>query len=146
MNEVTVESDGYLKQKITAGNHVLTADEPISSGGQDSGPDPYSLLLASLGACTSMTIQMYAHRKGFPLEKVIVRLTHERIYAKDCEECESKEGVVGRIERHITVRGALTEEQKAKLLEIAGKCPVGKTLTSELLIKDFLATGDPACL
>ena len=138
MNEVTVESDGYLKQRITAGNHVFTADEPVSSGGQDTGPDPYALLLGSLGACTSMTVQMYARRKGFPLEKVRVRLTHERIYAKDCEECESKEGTVGRIERHVTLFGPLSEEQKNRLIEIAGKCPVGKTLQSELLIQDFM--------
>jgi uncharacterized OsmC-like protein len=138
VNAVTVESEGYLKQRITAGNHTITADELVSAGGQDSGPDPYSLLLGSLGACTSMTIQMYARHKGFPLEKVSVRLTHERIYANDCDECESKDGMVGRIERHINLSGPLSVEQRARLLEIAGKCPVAKTLKSELLIKDFL--------
>ncbi|HKV42721.1 MAG TPA: OsmC family protein [Blastocatellia bacterium] len=139
MDEVMVTSDGYLTQRITAKGHQFTADEPEESGGGGLGPDPYSLLLGALGACTSMTIQMYAKRKQYPLEKVQVRLSHARIYAKDCEECESKEGMVARIERYITLTGALSEEQKARLLEIAGRCPVARTITSEVVIKDFLA-------
>src|SRR5262245_37327135 len=127
MAEVVVSSDGYLKQTITAGNHTLTADEPLVAGGQDSGPDPYSLLLAALGACTSMTLQIYARRKGWPLEKVEVNLRHFRIHAADCEDCQTKEGRVDRIERRISLTGNLDAEQRARLLEIAARCPVHKT-------------------
>ena len=138
MAEVVVSSDGYLKQTITAGNHSLTADEPLLAGGQDSGPDPYSLLLAALGACTSMTLQIYARRKGWPLEKVEVSLRHSRIHAEDCEDCQTKEGRIDRIERRISLTGELDDEQRARLLEIAARCPVHKTLTSEISIKDSL--------
>ena len=138
MSEVIVSSVGFLKQEIKAGSHKLYADEPIEAGGSDSGPDPYSLLLASLGACTSMTLQLYARRKGWPLEKVEVRLRNERIHARDCEECASEEGMITRIERYISLTGPLSEEQTARLLEIAQKCPVHRTLTAEISIKDFL--------
>jgi uncharacterized OsmC-like protein len=138
MDEVIVSSIGYLKQEITAGKHKLIADEPREVGGSDAGPDPYSLLLAALGACTSMTLQMYAKRKGWPLEKVEVSLSHSRIHAKDCEVCETKEGKISRIERYISLTGPLSEEQKARLLEIAQRCPVHKTLVSEISIVDFL--------
>ncbi|HWN99305.1 MAG TPA: OsmC family protein [Blastocatellia bacterium] len=138
MAEVIVSSDGFLKQRITAGNHTLIADEPREAGGSDSGPDPYSFLLAALGACTSMTLQLYARRKGIPLEKVEVSLKNSRIHAKDCETCDSKEGKIEQIERYISVSGPLTDEQKQRLLEIAQRCPVHKTLTSEIVIKDFL--------
>ena len=138
MAEVIVSSDGYLKQQITAGRHNLIADEPKEAGGTDDGPDPYSLLLAALGACTSMTLQLYARRKGWPLEKVEVSLRHSRIHAEDCEECNVKEGRIERIERFISLTGPLTEEQRARLLEIAQRCPVHKTLTSEVSIKDYL--------
>ena len=136
MAEVTVTSSGFLKQEITAGRHNLIADEPVEVGGSDSGPDPYSLLLASLGACTSMTLQIYARRKGWPLEQVKVVLNHSRIHAKDCEQCVTKEGWITSIERRIMLSGPLTVEQRAKLLEIASKCPVHKTLTSEFQIVD----------
>lgn len=139
MAEVIVSSDGFLKQRITAGNHTLIADEPRGAGGTDAGPDPYSLLLAALGTCTSMTLQMYARRKEWPLEKVEVSLRHYRIHADDCEDCRTKEGLIDRIERHITLTGQLSEEQRARLLEIAARCPVHKTLTSEISIKDSLA-------
>ncbi|HEY7545951.1 MAG TPA: OsmC family protein [Blastocatellia bacterium] len=139
MSEVIVSSVGFLKQEITTGSHKLYADEPAEAGGSDSGPDPYSLLLASLGACTSMTLQLYARRKGWPLEKVEVRLRNERIHAKDCEECASKEGMITRIERYISLTGPLSEDQMARLLEIAQKCPVHRTLTAEISIKDYLA-------
>ena len=138
MAEVIVSSDGFLKQRITAGNHTLIADEPREAGGSDSGPDPYSFLLAALGACTSMTLQLYARHKGIPLEKVQVSLRNARIHAKDCETCDSKEGKIERIERYISLTGPLTGEQKQRLLEIAQRCPVHKTLTSEIVIQDFL--------
>ena len=138
MAEVVVTSVGFLKQEITAGSHTFYADEPREAGGADSGPDPYALLLAALGACTSMTLQLYARRKEWPLEKVEVSLRHSRIHAVDCEECETKEGNIGRIERYISLTGPLSDEQKERLLEIAKRCPVHKTLTSEISIKDYL--------
>ncbi|HSF24601.1 MAG TPA: OsmC family protein [Blastocatellia bacterium] len=138
MSEVIVSSDGFLKQQVTAGAHTLIADEPREAGGSDAGPDPYSFLLAALGACTSMTLQLYAKRKGIPLEKVQVSLRNSRVYAKDCENCESKEGKIEEIERYISLTGPLTDEQRHRLLEIASRCPVHKTLTSEIVIKDFL--------
>jgi uncharacterized OsmC-like protein len=139
MAEVIVSSVGFLKQEITAGNHRLVADEPKEAGGSDEGPDPYSLLLASLGACTSMTLQLYAKRKNWPLEKVEVRLSHSRIHAEDCEDCQTKDGKVSRIDRRISLTGPLSDEQKTRLLEIAQHCPVHRTLTSEISIKDHLA-------
>jgi uncharacterized OsmC-like protein len=122
-------------QEIYAGAHRLHADEPVSAGGTDTGPSPYDLLLAALGACTSMTVAMYARRKAWPLEEVTVHLRHSRIHAADCAECETKEGMLDRIERDIHFAGPLTEEQRSKLLEIANKCPVHRTLTSEIDIK-----------
>lgn len=138
MSEVIVSSDGFLKQQITAGNHTLIADEPREAGGSDAGPDPYSFLLAALGACTSMTLQLYAKHKGFPLEKVEVSLKNSRIHAADCQTCDTKSGQIHQIERYISLTGPLTDEQKQRLLEIAQRCPVHKTLTSEIVIKDFL--------
>lgn len=138
MSEVIVSSVGFLKQEITAGNHRLVADEPIEAGGSDEGPDPYSLLLAALGACTSMTLQLYARRKNWPLERVEVRLSHSRIHAEDCEDCQTREGRLSRIERRIALTGPLSGVQKTRLLEIAQHCPVHRTLTSEISIKDYL--------
>ena len=139
MKDVVVSSDGFLTQQIVAGNHRFTADEPTEAGGGDKGPDPYSLLLAALGACTSMTLQLYARHKGIPLEGVQVRLSHNRLHAQDCHECESKGGMVSRIERHIKLTGPLSDAQRSRLLEIAARCPVHKTLTSEIVVKDFLS-------
>ena len=122
-------------QEIHAGPHRLYADEPESAGGTDTGPPPYDLLLAALGACTSMTIAMYARRKSWRLEDVTVHLRHSKIHAIDCAECETKEGMLDRIERDIHLAGTLTEEQRTKLIEIANKCPLHRTLTSEIEIK-----------
>ena len=122
-------------QAIHVGPHQMTADEPASAGGTDTGPSPYELLLAALGACTSMTIGMYARRKAWPLEEVTVHLRHSKIHAIDCAECETKDGMLDRIERDIELTGPVTDEQRFKLLEIANKCPVHRTLTSEIQIK-----------
>ena len=134
MSEIIVSSSGFLKQEITAGTHQFIADEPREAGGTDAGPDPYSYLLAALGACTSMTLQLYARRKQWPLEKVTVRLHNNRIHAADCNTCSTTEGMVDRIERVISLTGPLTDEQKTRLLEIADKCPLHKTITSEISI------------
>lgn len=139
MAEVIVSSEGYLKQRITAGRHVLIADEPAGAGGSDAGPDPYSFLLAALGACTSMTLQMYARHKGIPLEGVEVTLRHQRVHAADCDDCENKESRVDKIERHISLAGNLTDAQRQRLLEISQRCPVHKTLKSEIWIDDHLS-------
>ena len=122
-------------QKIQIGPHQLVADEPVSYGGTDTGASPYDLLLAALGSCTSMTIGLYARKRGWPLDDITVSLRHERIHARDCDDCETKEGKVNRIWRDIHLAGALTDEQRAKLMEIADKCPVHQTLTSEINIK-----------
>jgi putative redox protein len=126
---------GRLQQEITAGAHRFRADEPVAAGGGDSGPTPYDLLLAALGACTAMTLRLYAERKALPLERVTVRLRHARIHAADCETCESQEGMIDRIERAIALEGPLDAPQRARLLEIADKCPVHRTLTSEVEIR-----------
>jgi uncharacterized OsmC-like protein len=133
---VVVRGDaGSFKQEIVAGKHRLLADEPVSAGGSDAGPDPYDYLLTSLGVCTSMTVGLYARRKNLPLQTIKVSLWHSRIYAKDCEECETKEGMLDRIDVEVELTGSLSEEQHAKLMEIAAKCPVHRTLTSEINIR-----------
>ncbi|HWV53211.1 bifunctional alpha/beta hydrolase/OsmC family protein [Pseudorhodoplanes sp.] len=136
-DEVTVTEtrQGKFQQTIRAGRHVLTADEPVAQGGADSGPNPYDLVLAGLGACTSMTLRLYADGKGLPLERVSVALKHSRIHAADCENCETKEGKVDRIDRVLTLTGNLDTDQRKRLLEIADKCPVHRTLTSEIDIR-----------
>ncbi|RTL54019.1 MAG: OsmC family protein [Bradyrhizobiaceae bacterium] len=123
---------GKFQQMISAGRHRLIADEPLEAGGDDTGPGPYDFLLAGLGACTSMTMRLYADRKSIPLTRTTVRLKHSRIYAKDCETCETQEGMISRIERVITMEGEIDAEQRTKLMEIADKCPVHRTLTSEI--------------
>ena len=126
---------GRFQQRITAGKHHLQADEPVASGGLDSGLDPYSLLLSALGACTSMTLRLYAERKQLPLGRVSVHLRHSKIHAADCAECETKTGRLDRIDREIVLRGNFDDAQRKRLLEIADMCPVHRTLTSEVLIK-----------
>jgi putative redox protein len=135
---VVVRGGQGFAQEIRSDAHVLRADEPTSYGGTDTGPSPYRLLLAALGACTSMTVRMYADRRKWPLEGVTVRLRHEKIYAKDCAECETREGRIDRIERQISFEGPLDDEQRRKLMEIADKCPVHRTLESEIRIESRL--------
>jgi putative redox protein len=130
---------GKFRQEITVGKHRLFADEPVSAGGTDTGPSPYDLLLAGLGACTAMTVRMYADLKQLPLNKVTVRLRHEKVHAQDCAECETREGKIDRIERELELTGGLDEAQRARLLEIANKCPVHRTLHSEVWIPTRLA-------
>ncbi|TWG81721.1 putative redox protein [Cupriavidus gilardii J11] len=127
--------NGKFQQQVTIGAHRFVADEPVSFGGLNGGPAPYDLLLAALGACTAMTMRMYAAHKGLPLEHVSVSLRHEKIHAADCAECESRDGKVDWIEREIDMRGPLTEQQRASLLAIADKCPVHRTLHSEVIVR-----------
>jgi len=127
-------SSGFA-QEVEVGRHRFAGDEPTAFGGTDTGPSPYDLLLASLGTCTSMTIALYARRKQWPLETVTISLRHSKIHATDCADCETKVGKIDRIERDIHLEGALSAEQRAKLLEIADKCPVHRTLTAEIDIK-----------
>lgn len=131
---VSETGDGQFTQKIIIGSHVLIADEPIINGGKDTGPSPYDFLLAALGSCTSMTLRMYAKLKKFPLEQVIVRLTHEKIHVDDCIGCENNNSKIDHIDRLIELEGTLTQEQRTQLLEIANKCPVHRTLTSKIII------------
>ena len=139
-NLVTVREtrEGKFQQDITAGRHHLTADEPVDAGGLDSGPGPYDLLLAALGACTAMTMRLYADGKNLPLDRVTVRLSHKKIYATDCAECETKDGKLDRIERTISLEGALDDAQRQRLIEIAEKCPVHRTLHAEVDVRTRL--------
>jgi uncharacterized OsmC-like protein/alpha/beta superfamily hydrolase len=123
-----------FQQTVTVGPHRLIADEPVAVGGEDSGPGPYDFLLTALGACTSMTMRLYAERKALPLDRVTVTLKHSKIYAKDCEECETRDGMLDQIDRVIGMEGALDADQRKRLIEIADKCPVHRTLTSEVRI------------
>jgi uncharacterized OsmC-like protein len=125
-------------QAITVGPHRLVADEPVERAGTDTGPNPYDLLCAALGACTSMTVSLYARRKQWPLDDVTVTLRHSKVHAVDCADCETKPAMIDHIERTIELYGALSEEQRTRLLEIASKCPVHKTLTSKIEIETKL--------
>ncbi len=126
--------NGKFQQTVTVGPHRMLADEPVAAGGEDSGPGPYDYVLAGLGACTSMTMRLYADRKSLPLERVTVTLRHSKIHAEDCADCETKAGMLDQIDRTIAMEGALDAEQRKKLMEIADKCPVHRTLTSEIHI------------
>lgn len=134
-----IDPDG-LSQLLLDGHHRLLADEPREKGGADAGPDPYALLLMSLGACTAMTLRLYARRKQWPLERAIVRLRHDRIHAEDCADCETQAGMVDRIAVSVTLEGPLDSTQRARLLQIAEQCPVHRTLTSEVKIVTALDT------
>ena len=139
MSEVIVSSLSNLKNEVRYGvDHKLLTDEPLEVGGEDAGPDPYTLLLGALGSCISMTVTLYAKRKNWPLRQVVVRLRQGRIHAADCQDCKNAtEGYVHRIERSVTFAGDLSEEQRSRLQEIAHKCPVHKTLTSEIVISEL---------
>ena len=142
MSDVTVTSLSNLRNEVRYGHdHTLFTDEPVEAGGEDAGPDPYTLVLAALGSCISMTVTLYARRKGWPLDRVIVRLRQNRIHAADCQECtDTTEGFVHRIDRSVTLEGNLSEEQRIRLQEISHKCPVHKTLTSEIVITEMKDT------
>jgi putative redox protein len=137
---VTERGIGRFALSINSSGHALVADEPVSYGGLDTGPTPYGLLLSSLGACTAMTLRMYADRKKLPLDRVTVHLSHEKIHAEDCADCETKVGKVDEIKRQLTIEGDLSGEQRQRLLEIADKCPVHRTLESEVRILTEITT------
>jgi len=138
MTKILVKYQSNLQQEAKMGNYRLMLDEPKDVGGDDKGPSPYETLLAALGACTSMTMLMYARRKGWDLRDIEIELSHERIHAQDCETCETKSGRLDKITRDIRIKGNINEEQRIRLLEIAEKCPVHRTLTNENLIVDHI--------
>jgi putative redox protein len=136
---VSVRSTEHpFQQRVEVGPHAFDADEPISDGGADAGPNPYDLLLAALGTCTSMTLKLFARKRGWPLESVQVVLTHERLHVEDCADCEGGKRRVERIDRRIVLGGPLDAAQCTKLLEIADKCPVHRTLTARMEIHTTL--------
>jgi putative redox protein len=139
--KVVESGDGKFTEYLLDGRHSLIADEPVAAGGKDRGPGPYELLLMALGACTAMTLRLYADRKRWPLERVSVRLRHARIHAEDCADCETKQGMLDRIERVIELEGTLDPMQRQRFLEIADMCPVHRTLTSEIKIETRLTAG-----
>jgi putative redox protein len=136
--EVRETLAGPLAQRVSAGRHVLMAGEPVAVGGDDAGPGPYDYLLAALGACTSMTMRLYANRKGLAVERFAVRLSHRKVHAQDCADCETKEGNIGEITRDITIEGDIPEAARTRLMEIADRCPVHETLTHEIKIRSRL--------
>jgi len=137
---------GSFRTEILANGHALISDEPVAAGGSNAGPSPYDLLVAGLGACTAMTLRMYATHKGWPLEDVVVRLRHRKVHARDCEECQTQGNVkVDRIERELELIGSLDEAQRQRLLEIANRCPVHRSLESEVRVVTRLkGVADPA--
>jgi len=135
---VSGSAAGFV-QEVVAGSHRFISDEPVPAGGTDRGPGPYELLLAALGSCTSMTLGMYARRKEWPLENVLVRLRHERTYLADCDNCEQDQTLLSLLHREIELSGPLSDEQRARLLEIADRCPVHRTLSSRIEIRTRLA-------
>ena len=136
--EVSETRTGHLMQRVRAGRHALIADEPIDAGGDDAGPGPYEYLLAALGACTSMTMRLYAERKGIAAERIAVRLSHRKVHAEDCADCETSEGNIGEITRDIVIEGDVPEADRARLLAIADRCPVHTTLTHEIKVRSRL--------
>ena len=144
MQKVTVQylPDYTYSQLLTTGSHAFVADEPKTAGGDDLGPSPYELLLWALGSCTAMTLLMYARRKGWDLAECSVHLSHDRVHAEDCEDSETGIGRVEVINRDISLRGKLTDEQKERLLEIAGRCPVHRTITGNPKVVDTIIVGE----
>lgn len=141
---VTVRGGGNgFVQEIVAGRHQLRSDEPMSAGGTDTGPTPYDLLMAALGACTSMTVGMYARRKQWPLTRITVHLSHSRVHARDCAVCDTEEAMLTVIDRDVEFDGPLSDAQRERLLAIANRCPVHLTLTSKIDIRTTLRGGTP---
>ncbi len=138
MGPVVLESGPGFRNIITAGKHRLVADEPIDAGGTDEGPTPYDFLSAGLGACTSMTMRVIAARENIPLEGAEIHVTNDRMYAKDCADCTTASGYIHKFEVRIRLFGNLTEAQRERLLSVAKRCPVAKTLTSEIKIEETL--------
>jgi putative redox protein len=139
--KVVESGEGKFTEHLLDGRHRLLADEPVAAGGNDRGPGPYELLLMSLGACTTMTLRLYADRKRWPLQRVSVELRHHKIHAEDCADCETKHGMLDHIERVIALEGVLDAAQRQRLMEIADMCPVHRTLTSEIKIETSMAPG-----
>ncbi|QRP48890.1 OsmC family protein [Amycolatopsis sp. FDAARGOS 1241] len=135
---VSEAGTGRYTQHVTAGGYEFVVDEPVSMGGDGSGPTPYDFLLGALGSCTAITLRMYADRKNIPLANVNIRLKHDRIHARDCERCDTEVGMVSRITREIELEGDLDDEQRAKLLAIADKCPVHRTLENQIDVQTKL--------
>jgi uncharacterized OsmC-like protein len=143
VTEVVVRSLAGLQQSIQIRHHRVLADEPVDGGGNDAGPNPYELLLSALGACTAMTVRLYAQRKGWPLDGVEVALKHERIHAEDCADCETREGFLDKITKQLTLLGPqLDDEQRQRLFEIAERCPVQRTLQREIVIEQRFSPSD----
>ncbi len=138
MGPVIVRAGASLRNEIEAGPHRLIADEPVDAGGRDEGPTPYDFLSAGLGACTSMTMRVVAKRENIPLEGVEIHVTNDRMYAKDCADCTSSTGYIHRFDVRIKLIGNLSEQQRDRLLSVARRCPVAKTLTSEIKIEERL--------
>ena len=146
MPRTAMVNSGLVKhvQNISVGPHLLQADEPRDCGGNDVGPNPYELLLSALGACTSTTLRMYAGRKQWPLQGVQVRLAHSKIYIEDCVACDTKQGMLDQIDAEISLIGDLSEDQRHRLMEIADRCPVHRTLVSEIQIRTTLTVAGAA--
>ena len=142
MTDVVVRSRAGLTQRIDVRGHHLMADEPKDEGGDDTGPNPYELLLSALGACTAITVRMYAKRKGWPLESIEVALQHERIHAEDCAECDTPDGFLDKITKFISLRGPLDADQRQRLMDVSERCPVQKTLQHEVHIESRFTPGD----
>lgn len=138
--EITETLTGRYTNQVRVGRHTLLADEPTNVGGDDKGPSPHDWVMAGLGACTAMTVRMYAERKGLALKKVSVRVWMRKIKAADCTDCVTKEGEVTEMMRDVSLEGDLTDEQKTRLIEIANKCPVHKTLSGEIKIRTHLVS------
>jgi uncharacterized OsmC-like protein len=134
-DRVVVRTGSGMRTEVMVNGFTLVADEPIGMGGTNSGPTPYDYLLAALGACTAMTVRMYADHKKWPLESVAVRLQHQKVYRRDCEECETKDRKIDRIGLALELGGALGESQRRRLLEIAERCPVHRSLESEVQVE-----------